>query len=94
MSTAFDPKVCGHERTLAPGGDLSGTRFVCRSFGTAAATAAGVYGTGGIGALVGGTFILVEHAYDLWMKNIQPRINQGFSDLNNGLRSGWIPFRY
>jgi hypothetical protein len=74
-------------------GDLSGARFSYHTLGTAAATGAAIYGTAGIGALVGGTFIMGEHAYDLWMQNIQPQINQGFSDFYNGLRSGWRPFR-
>lgn len=60
-------------------GDLSGARFGYHAFGTATATAAGVYVTAGLGAIVGLTFIIGENVYDGWMNEIQPQIDKGYS---------------
>ncbi|REG84429.1 RHS repeat-associated protein [Algoriphagus antarcticus] len=68
-------------------------RFSYHTLGTVSATAGGVYGTAGLGAMVGGIFILGEYAYDGWMKNIQPQITQGYNDFHNALKRGWVPGR-
>ena len=74
-------------------GDLSVSRFSYHTIGTVAAAATAFYLSAGIGALVGGTFILGEYAYDGWAEKIQPQINRGYTDFRNALKKGRVPFR-
>ncbi|MFA0961217.1 RHS repeat-associated core domain-containing protein [Roseivirga sp. BDSF3-8] len=74
-------------------GDISAARYGYRTTGTAAAIVAGAFISAGVGAIVGAVFVVGECAYDWWMDDVQPVIDQGNRDLINGLKGGWRPFR-
>ena len=71
-------------------GDITVGRFSYHTAGTIAAGAATSFGTGGLGALVGGIFILGEKAYDSWVNDVLPAMR---SAMPTGNWSGFGGFR-
>lgn len=73
-------------------GEISGGRFSYRTTGTAVGIVVGAYVGAIPGAAIGGSFWAGEKMYDGYMQ-WQTQMSIYLTNLENGLKSGWVPVR-